>query len=84
MNRHATLVAEAAGQVAVRAAVRVEKQRLYTGCTTAVRHVTHAWNTDPFHPLVECTRQTLAAAGQSTVRASGVLADWEWALRVAC
>lgn len=69
MNRHAALVAEAFGQVAVQAGVQVERQRLYTGSTTVVRHVTHAWSTDPFHPLVERSRQTLAAAGRPTVPA---------------
>jgi len=62
--RHgAALVAQAAGTVAVKTHVRREQQRLYTGLTTVVQHVTHAWATDPFHPLMSRTRQALEAAG---------------------
>jgi len=57
------LVAQAAGSVAVQVMVRQEEQKLYTGRTTVVRHITHAWSTDPFHPLMERSRQALAAAG---------------------
>ena len=36
---------------------------LGAGTTTLVRHVTHAWSTDPFDPLMERARGALAAAG---------------------
>jgi len=49
--------------VAVDVLVRQEEQRLYTGRRTSVRHVTWPWSTDPFHPLMDRTRQALAAAG---------------------
>jgi acetylornithine deacetylase/succinyl-diaminopimelate desuccinylase-like protein len=62
-RRSVGVLARSAGSVAVQVAVRTENQRLYTGQMTAVRHVTHAWATDPFHPLMERSRQALAAAG---------------------
>lgn len=51
-----------ASAVAVGVAVREEHQTLYNGRTTSVRRVTHSWSTDPFSPLIERTRQALAAA----------------------
>jgi len=62
-RRSASVLAQSAGAVAVEVGVRKENRRLYTGHMTVVRHVTHAWATDPFHPLVERSRQALAAAG---------------------
>ena len=62
-RRDASLMVSAAGAVAVRAEVRRETQTFYTGRATAVRHVTHAWSTDPFHPLMERARHALDAAG---------------------
>jgi len=63
MKYDAARAADAAGCVAVDVAVRQENQRLYTGRTTMVRHITHAWATDPFHPLMERARHALTAAG---------------------
>ena len=63
MRRSVGVLARSAGSVAVQVAVRTENQRLYTGQVTEVRHVTHAWAADPFHPLMERSRQALAAAG---------------------
>ena len=63
LQQQTKLLAESAGEVAVSVQVRQENQRLYTGATTIVRHLTHAWAIDPFHPLMERARQTLAAAG---------------------
>ena len=63
VNRNASLVAQAEGAVAVKVDVRLEQQQLYTGMTTVVHRVTHPWQTDPFHPLLERSRQVLAAAG---------------------
>jgi acetylornithine deacetylase/succinyl-diaminopimelate desuccinylase-like protein len=59
----ASLVADATGPVAVTTAIRQESQQLYNGRTTVVRHVTNAWWSDPFSPLMERSRQALAAAG---------------------
>jgi len=63
VRRSVGVLAQAAGSVAVQVAVRTENQRLYTGHMTVVRHVTHAWATDPFHALMTRSRQALAAAG---------------------
>ena len=62
----ASLVTQAMGSVAVEVAVRQEQQQLYTGRTVAVRQITHAWETNPFSPLMERARQSLAAAGCKT------------------
>lgn len=59
----ATAVSRPMGAVAVAVKVRQEPQRLYSGTTTMVKHVTHAWAIDPFCPLMERARQSLAAAG---------------------
>lgn len=59
----AKLAGSAGGQVAVDVMVRREKQRLYTGKVDVVRHVTRAWATDPFHPMIDRARQALEAAG---------------------
>ncbi|HOJ58794.1 MAG TPA: M20/M25/M40 family metallo-hydrolase [bacterium] len=63
IKRDAVMAAQAAGGVAVDVAVRQETQTMYTGQTRVVRHVCHAWATDPFHPLLDRSRQALAAAG---------------------
>jgi acetylornithine deacetylase/succinyl-diaminopimelate desuccinylase-like protein len=61
--RHsAVLVAQPIGAVAVEVAIRQEPQLLYNGQTTMVRHITHAWSIDPFHPLMSRARHSLAAA----------------------
>ncbi len=62
-KREVTAMTRGTGTVAVAVAVRQERQKLYNGQTAVVRHVTHAWNTDPFHPLMERARQSLLAAG---------------------
>ena len=62
-QREAGLVAKMSGSVAVGVAVRKETKRLYNGQVTTVKHVTHAWAIDPFHPLMSRARQSLAAAG---------------------
>jgi len=63
IRHEAELAARGAGTVAVDVAVRQEAQTLYTGHAKVVRRVTSAWSTDPFHPLMERSRQALAAAG---------------------
>jgi len=63
LQHSANSVSQMSGSVAVQVQIRQEDQKLYTGRTTLVRHVTNAWSTDPFHPVVERTRQCLSAAG---------------------
>jgi len=63
VQREAVMVTQSIGEVAVQVAVRQDNQRLYTGTTTAVRRVTHAWAIDPFCHLMSRARQSLAAAG---------------------
>lgn len=72
VNHNVSRVAQGEGAVAVKTAVRSQRQRLYTGKTTVVRRVTNAWQTDPFHPFIEKTRRALAAAG-----CEAVPAKWE-------
>lgn len=43
--------------------VREERQRLYSGITTLVRHLTTPWFMDPFHPLVARAYTALNSAG---------------------
>lgn len=63
LKHNAMLTAQTSGAVAVDVAVAQENQQMYTGQLTAVRHITHAWQTDPYHPLMSRARQALAAAG---------------------
>lgn len=65
MKHHAARAVQVAGaeEVQVQVAVKEECQRLYTGRTTVVRRVTHAWSTDPFDALVDKARGALAGAG---------------------
>lgn len=58
----AALLARSAGAVAVAVVVPEETQQLYTGRTTVVRRVVHAWSIDPFDRLMERARQSLGAA----------------------
>ncbi len=59
----ARLAGGGGGQVAVEVMVRQNRQKLYTGKRSVVRHVTRAWCMDPFHPLLDRARQALEAAG---------------------
>jgi acetylornithine deacetylase/succinyl-diaminopimelate desuccinylase-like protein len=63
LQHEAELIAGNSGSVAVEVAIRQEQQRLYTGTTTLVRHIAHAWSIDPFHWLMGRARQGLQAAG---------------------
>jgi len=62
VEHNATMVAQAYGNVAVDVAVRQETQKMYNGQTTVVNHITNAWSLDPFHTLMDRSRETLAAA----------------------
>ena len=72
VNHSLSRLVQGKGTVAVKAVVRSQRQRLYTGKTTVVRRVTNAWQTDPFHPFIEQTRRALAAAD-----CEAVPAKWE-------
>ena len=62
LRHDANLVANGIGNVAVEVALRHEEKTLYNGTTTMVRRIVQSWQTDPFHPLMERSRQALAAA----------------------
>jgi acetylornithine deacetylase/succinyl-diaminopimelate desuccinylase-like protein len=66
VRHHAVLATRSMSAVAVNVAVREQEERLYTGRTTMLRRVTNAWATDPFHPLMEQARRSLAAGGCTT------------------
>ena len=63
MNHRAEIASEPARNVSVRVAVRQETERMYTGTQAVVRRIVPPWETDPFSPLMERSRQALAAAG---------------------
>ncbi len=63
LRHEATRVAQSVGTLAVEVGICQETRQLYSGKTTVVRRATHAWMTDPFHPLIERSRQSLTAAG---------------------
>lgn len=63
--KHNAKLATAAigGNIGVDVAIRKETRKMYTGVTTAVQKITHAWSIDPFSTLMERSRQALSAAG---------------------
>lgn len=63
LRHDARMMTSPAATLAVNVAVAEDEQHLYTGRTMVVRHVSNAWTTDPFCPLVSRARQALAAAG---------------------
>ena len=63
IKHNARLATQGITDVAVDVLVREEVQRLYTGTTTFVRYLTHAWSIDPFDALMEQSRHALGAAG---------------------
>ena len=63
LKHEAELVVNGTGAVAVDVAICEEPQKLSSGKTIVVRKLVNAWNTDPFSPLVERARQSLAAGG---------------------
>lgn len=63
VRRHAAVVADRTATVALDVVAPEEPHQLYNGRTVSVQRITHAWATDPFHPLVDRARQALAAAG---------------------
>jgi putative selenium metabolism hydrolase len=63
IKNEATLVANGNSAVAVQVEVVEDVQQLYSGKKTVVKHIVNAWQTDPFHSVMERARQSLAAAG---------------------
>lgn len=63
IKRNAVHAVQPAGAVAVEVMIRQENQQLSDGAMSLVRHITHAWSTDPFHPIMDRSRQALSAAG---------------------
>lgn len=63
LKHNASLLAQNSGAVAVDVDVCQENQRMYTGHVLPVKHITHAWSTDPYHPIMSRARQALSAAG---------------------
>ena len=53
--------------VAVSVSVCEEPQSLYNGRQAVVKRIVNAWNSDPFSPVMERSRQSLIAAGCSAV-----------------
>lgn len=66
LSRAAEQMAGEAGEVSTTVAVAEERQRLYTGVTRTVKSIAHAWQTDPFDPFVERSREALDACGCPT------------------
>lgn len=63
LKHNASLMAQNSGAVAIAVDICTEEQTLYTGHVSAVRNITQAWTTDPYHPLMGRARQALSAAG---------------------
>ena len=63
MNRQAATLSELAKYLSVKVAVRQETEKMYTGTKATVRRIVPPWETDPFSPLVDRSREALAAAG---------------------
>ncbi len=63
IKQNAQLIAQPTGGVAVDVQVRQEQQKMYNGTASLVRHITNAWSTDPFHPIMDRSRHALSAAG---------------------
>jgi acetylornithine deacetylase/succinyl-diaminopimelate desuccinylase-like protein len=63
IEKRAVTAAKMAGIIAVNAFLRKENQKMYTGRLVQASHMTKAWATDPFDPMLERARESLAAAG---------------------
>ena len=59
----AALATKSIGGVAIDVAVVETNQQLYTGRQVLVRHLTHAWETDPYDPHIARVREALSAGG---------------------
>jgi acetylornithine deacetylase/succinyl-diaminopimelate desuccinylase-like protein len=63
LKHEVAVITQPARDIAVDVSIRQEIQKLYNGRNTVVQRALHAWATDPFHPLIERSRQALTAAG---------------------
>ncbi|MFA6101305.1 MAG: M20/M25/M40 family metallo-hydrolase [Victivallaceae bacterium] len=63
MEHEIGLLGEKMRSVAVNVNVLKEEQKLYTGSTRIVQHITNAWASDPYSPVMERARHALSAAG---------------------
>ncbi|MBN2327861.1 MAG: M20/M25/M40 family metallo-hydrolase [Candidatus Omnitrophica bacterium] len=62
LKQNAVYYSKDCGSVAVDVDIRTETQKLATGQQCVVKRVVNSWETDPFHPLLDRARQSLAAA----------------------
>lgn len=62
LRRETRMVTPSAGALHVNLRLSEGKQTLYTGREMRVQNVVQAWRTDPFHELVDRSRQVLDAA----------------------
>jgi acetylornithine deacetylase/succinyl-diaminopimelate desuccinylase-like protein len=63
VENRAHVASQSAGIMAVNGFLRKETKNMYTGSSSQALHNVPAWLTDPFHPMMETARQSLAAAG---------------------
>jgi acetylornithine deacetylase/succinyl-diaminopimelate desuccinylase-like protein len=63
VQRQVSLIANSLGNATVSVLVKKETKRMYTGTTTMIKRISHAWCIDPFHRLMEQSRHALSAAG---------------------
>jgi acetylornithine deacetylase/succinyl-diaminopimelate desuccinylase-like protein len=63
MRHEARLVAQQHGAVTVDVEIMETPRRLAKGRIVQTKRLTHAWEIDPFHPLLERSRRALSAAG---------------------
>lgn len=61
--RHNALLATRSSHTTVEVGVSEATERMYNGRPHLVRHLSNGWAIDPYDPLVERARQSLAAAG---------------------
>jgi acetylornithine deacetylase/succinyl-diaminopimelate desuccinylase-like protein len=62
-QRDVRLLTQPGSSVSVSVEVCREQQISYAGQEMQVQRITNAWATDPFDPLIDRSRQVLAAAG---------------------
>lgn len=63
VEKMAAAASKSVGKVSVNAFIKKENQEFYTGKSAPVQYFAKAWETDPFHPMIERARQSLTAAG---------------------
>ena len=63
VQHEANMISAKNGVVSIDVQVAEQTQTMFTTKKNAVKNITHAWSTDPFHPLLDRSRQALQAAG---------------------